>query len=90
MSGVQTEGTADAGGGLNVGWIDPNDWMDYSINVTAAGTYTVNFRVAATVANAQFQLKKSDGTVLATVNVPNTWGFQNWQTVSATVNLSSI
>jgi endoglucanase len=89
MSGVQTETTYDAGGGKNVGWIDPNDWMDYSINPSASGSYTMNFRVATSAGSAQFQVRKSDGTVLATVKVPNTGGYQNWQTVSATVNLSA-
>jgi hypothetical protein len=37
MSGVQTENTSDAGGGLNVGWIDDGDWMDYQINVLSSG-----------------------------------------------------
>jgi endoglucanase len=89
MSGVQTETTYDAGGGKNVGWIDPNDWMDYAINPSTSGTYTMNFRVATSASSAQFQVRKADGTVLATVNVPNTGGYQNWQTVSATVNLSA-
>jgi endoglucanase len=89
MSGVQTETTADAGGGQDVAWIDYSDWMDYSINPSAAGTYTVNFRVASPNSNAQFQIRKADGTVLATVNAPNTGGFQTWQTVSASVSLSS-
>src|SRR5215212_1873807 len=81
MSGVQTEYTLDAGGGKNVGWIDPNDWMDYSVNPGSTGSYTVNFRVATPSGNSQFQLRKADGTVLATVSVPNTWGYQTWQTV---------
>ena len=29
MSGIQTENTADTGGGTNVGWIDTNDWLSY-------------------------------------------------------------
>ncbi len=90
MNGIRTESTADAGGGLNVAWIDTNDWMDYSVNVPSIGVYTVRFRVA-TEKNGppQLQLRKSDGTVLATVNVPNTGGFQNWQTVTATVSLTA-
>src|SRR5678809_1275501 len=32
MEGVQMEITGDAGGGLNVGWIDNDDWLDYNIN----------------------------------------------------------
>ena len=87
MSGVQTEATLDAGGGLNVGWQDNYDWMDYSVNLSSAGTYTVNFRVASYFAGAQFQFKKGDGTILTTVTVPNTGSFQSWQTISAQVNL---
>jgi endoglucanase len=87
MSGVQNENTSDAGGGLNVGYIDPNDWMDYSVNIPSSGSYTVNFRVATQNSNAQLQLRKTDGTVLATVKVPSTGGYQTWQTISATVSL---
>ena len=89
MSGVQTENTSDAGGGKNVGWIDNGDWMQYSVNVVTAGTYTVNLRVATPNYNTQLQIKNSSGAVLATVNAPTTGGFQSWQTVSATVNLSA-
>jgi dienelactone hydrolase len=89
MSGVQTEGTGDAGGGQNVGWIDNGDWMDYSVNVPATGAYTVSFRVASQMSGAQLQLRASNGSILATVNVPNTGGWQSWQTVTASVSLSA-
>jgi endoglucanase len=87
MSGVQTENTSDAGGGKDVGWIDNGDWMNYSISAPAAGAYTVNFRIASIYNTSQFQVKNSAGTVLATVNVPSTGGYQVWKTVSATINL---
>jgi alpha-tubulin suppressor-like RCC1 family protein len=87
MSGVITETTTDAGGGLNVGAIDQNDWMNYNVNVAAAGTYTVSFRVATVAAGAGFQLRSSSGTVLATVTLPNTGNYQAWQTVTASVTL---
>ncbi len=87
MSGIQTESTSDAGGGLNVGWQDTGDWMDYAVNLTTAGTRTVNFRVASYFTGAQFQLRKSDGTVLATLVCPNTGSFQNWTTISTQVTL---
>jgi len=87
MNGIQTETTKDAGGGLNVGWQDDNDWMDYAVNIAAAGTYTVKFRVASYFTGAQFQLKKADGTVLTTITVPNTGNFQTWTTVSSQVTL---
>jgi endoglucanase len=87
QSGIQTENTSDAGGGKNVGWQENGDWMDYAVNVANAGTYTVDFRVATPNTGTQFQVRKQDGTVLYTVNVPNTGGYQSWQTVSAVINL---
>ncbi|MBJ6362541.1 carbohydrate-binding protein [Paenibacillus sp. GCM10012307] len=87
MSGVQTEQTSDVGGGLNVGWIDTGDWLDYYVDVAQAGTYTVEYRVASTSSSGGIQLR-SGQTTLATTSVPNTGGWQSWQTVSATVQLS--
>ncbi|HYK56338.1 MAG TPA: carbohydrate-binding protein, partial [Flavisolibacter sp.] len=87
MSGVQTENAADAGGTLNVGWTDPGDWMDYNVNVSAAGNTTLNFRFAAPNAGAQIQIRNSSGTVLATVTFPSTGGWQTWQTTGTSVNL---
>jgi hypothetical protein len=88
MNGVQTETTTDTGGGLNVGWIHVGDWMDYSVNVQTAGTYTVEYRVASNTATGQLQLR-SGATTLATTNVPNTGGWQTWQTVTASVTLAA-
>jgi pimeloyl-ACP methyl ester carboxylesterase len=89
MNSVKTENTADGGGGQDVGYINSGSWMDYAVNVPSSGTYTVSFRVASVVGNASLSLKKSDGTVLSTVNLPNTGGYQSWQTVSTTVNLTA-
>jgi endoglucanase len=87
--GVMTQNTSDVGGGLNVGWIDQGDWMDYPVNVVAAGSYTVSFRVATPNTGASFQLRTSSGKALATVTVPNTGGWQEWQTVTATASLAA-
>ena len=88
MSGVQTETTTDTGGGLNVGYIDANDWMDYSVNVSTTGSYTVQFRVASTSSGRQLQLKRGS-TTLCTITVPNTGGWQTWTTISATASLTA-
>jgi endoglucanase len=87
--GVMTQNTRDTGGGLNVGWIDQGDWMDYAVNVTTAGSYTVNFRIATPNSGASFQLRTASGTVLATIPMPNTGGWQDWVTVSATASLAA-
>lgn len=86
MSGVQTEITADIGGGLNVGWIDAGDWMSYNLNVQSSGAYSVSFRVASASHAGQIQLQRN-GSTLASINLPVTGGWQVWQTVSTFVYL---
>jgi endoglucanase Acf2 len=88
MNGIQTEATSDTGGGLNVGYIDTGDWMDYSVNVASAGTYNIAFRVASVAGGAQVQLR-SGATVLATANVAATGGWQTWATVNTTATLAA-
>ncbi|WP_262707745.1 carbohydrate-binding protein [Larkinella knui] len=89
MSGVQTENTSDTGGGQNVGWIDDNDWMDYRVNVASAGVYTFKFRIANGWGNGQIELKTFSGTVLSTLQVPQTGGLQAWQTILTTAYLTA-
>jgi beta-glucanase (GH16 family) len=86
MSGVQKENCSE--GGQNVGWIDNGDWMSYQIKVNTAGSYKVSYRVASPNSSAVLRLDKDAGaTTLATINVPNTGGWQSWQTISNVVTL---
>ena len=87
-SGMRMETTSDAGAGFNVSNVDNNDWMSYPINVPAAGWYNVQFRVATPYSGGQFALSKN-GADLVAVTVPNTGGWQAWQTVNASVYLSA-
>lgn len=88
MSGIATEATTDAGGGLDVGWIEAGDWMSYDVTIPATGTYRVDYRVASPNANTSLRLEKDAGaTQLGTVTIPNTGGWQNWGNVSHTVTL---
>ncbi|MCK5830890.1 MAG: carbohydrate-binding protein [Methylococcales bacterium] len=88
MSGVVTEPCSDTGGGLDVGGVVKGDWMEYKVNVTNPGTYTVTYRIATTENGSKIQIQE-DGTILATTSVQNTGGWQNWQSVSTTISLSA-
>ena len=91
MSGIQTEATTDTGGGLNVGYADTGDWMAYfNVNFPTSGNYVIEYRVASAVSGARISSDLSAGTIqLGAVNIPNTGGWQNWQTVSQTVNVNA-
>src|SRR5262249_48005314 len=44
---VDIETTSDTGGGYDVGWIAAREWLNYTVNVATAGTYTIDARVAS-------------------------------------------
>jgi hypothetical protein len=91
MLGVITEGTADTDGGSNVGYIDTGDWMVYnSITFPTSGSYLVEYRVASPNGGGQLSVDLNAGaTVLGTLSIPSTGGWQNWTTISHTVTVTA-
>lgn len=88
--GIQLETTSDAGGGQNVGYIDNGDYMTYNLNVPAAGTYKVSYRVASLVGGGTISFEKAGGSpVYGTALVNGTGGWQNWVTISHNVTLGA-
>jgi endoglucanase len=87
MFGVQLEATTDAGGGNDVGYIDANDWMTYTDHVTSPGIYTFNIRVASMNGGGKFNIK-SGNTVLASIDIAATNGWQTWTTLTKDVTLA--
>ncbi|MGB0445585.1 MAG: glycoside hydrolase family 3 N-terminal domain-containing protein [Porticoccaceae bacterium] len=92
MFGIQTETSTDSGGGtgggINIGYVDVGDWLEYSIDVQIAGTYTIEYRLASDFGSDGFTTL-IDGTQIDQQWVPNTGGWQSWVTKSATVNLQA-
>ena len=87
QQGIQTEPTTDAGGGRNVNDVQSGEWVDYLLNVAQAGPYDLSLRVASIPGAATWQLRTSTGTVLGTLNVGATGGWQSWTTVTTRVTL---
>lgn len=75
-------------GGYDVGWIDPGEWLDYTVNVATAGNYTIQFRVASPTGST---LHATFGGVdeTGTVTIPATGGWQKWTSVTKTVSLAA-
>jgi hypothetical protein len=90
MSGVATESTTDAGGGLDVGWIDQGDWMAYnSITFPTSGNYTISYRVASP-SGATLSCDLNAGSIqLGSIAIPATGGWQNWTTITQTVSVTA-
>ncbi len=87
---VDIETTTDSGGGYNVGWIEPNEWLVYGgLSIPATGSYIVRMRVASP-SGATAAVDLNGGTIpLGDFAIPATGGWQSWTTVTRTVNISA-
>jgi hypothetical protein len=83
-SGNFTEASTE--GEKNIGWIKPNDYFHYTLQIPLEGTYNFDFRVAA-VKDTTIQLKIGNNSVMFPVK--STGGWQNWQTVTVQLPLTT-
>lgn len=69
--------------GLSVGWIEKNEWLEYTVNATQTGMYDVEFRVASGISEGGGPLHlEVDEVILGTpvsINYTGDWGA--WQSV---------
>ena len=87
---VDIEGSTDTGGGYNVGWMFAGEWLAYTVNVGAAGTYDLEFRVASNGTGGTFHVEVGGANVTGPLSVPDTGGWQTWTTIRRTgVNLNA-
>ncbi len=79
---VDLQTTADTGGGYNVGWIKAGEWIEYTVDAATGGTYSLELRLANQDGVGAMHVEVDDENVSGTITVPDTGGFQNWQTVT--------
>jgi hypothetical protein len=84
-----TQDTSATGADYDIGWTGSGQWYKYTVDVTTPGTYTVSLRLASPdgVTDALHIDNGSGDNVSGDVNAPATGGYQDWETVSANVNL---
>ncbi|OLF14154.1 glycosyl hydrolase [Actinophytocola xinjiangensis] len=90
QSGVQAAGHAGASGGYTLGHIDNGDWAGYA-GVTTAGARTFTARISSAGAGGVIQIRSGSqtGTLLGSVTVPVTGGWENFQTVSTALSANA-
>ncbi len=81
---VDIQVTTDAGGGWNLAWVKASEWLKYTVNIAAAGTYSVDVRVASDGAGGTFHIEVDGANATGPITVPNTGGWQTWQTITKT------
>jgi glucose/arabinose dehydrogenase len=69
-------------GGFNLAYVAKDEWLKYTAKVNTTGNYTINLRIATPYNTRKLHLEVDGVNVTGVVNIPNTGGFQNWQTVA--------
>ncbi|MEV4138707.1 ThuA domain-containing protein [Dactylosporangium sp. NPDC049742] len=86
VNGAQAFTKAGANNGQTLGYIDPGDWAGYN-NVNVGGATSFRARVVSGGPGGQIQIRNGSqtGTILGTVNVPNTGSWDTYANVTTTL-----
>jgi subtilisin family serine protease len=79
---VDIQATSDVGGGYSIGYVTPGEWLIYSVSVSATGTYSLDLRLASLTGDGTFHVEVDGVNVTGSITMPNTGGWQIWQTVT--------
>ncbi|HSZ26285.1 MAG TPA: carbohydrate-binding protein, partial [Cytophagaceae bacterium] len=75
QQGMMSESCNDEGGGRNLGYIEEEDWLEYTIYVAKAGKYQVEYRTSSKSATGVIVLRNEENILTRTTIEPTT----NWQ-----------
>jgi len=76
-------------GGYDVAWTTDGEWLNYTVNVAASGSYTVGLRVASPGGGTMHVGFNGSNDVWRSVSIPATGNWQAWTTVNVPVTLGS-
>jgi hypothetical protein len=69
-------------GAYYLGWARAGEWVNYTVDVTETRHYTMTIRIANLGSGAMFRIDVDGVDLTGPVSVPNTGGWDFWQTIS--------
>lgn len=69
-------------GGYNIGWTSAGEYLTYTVYVPSTGPYNIDARVASPSGSGQLRVEFDGVDKTGDVAIPNTGGWQSWQTQS--------
>ncbi len=85
--GVDIEASDDPEAGpFSIGWIQPGEWLLFTVNIKDSGSYSISLRVASPQDGGKLQLILDDRPITNVVQIPKTGGWKNWQTITLPEN----
>jgi len=68
--------------GFAIAVTQPGEWLDYSVNVGTSGLYALNISLSSLGAGGTFHVEFGGVNQTGPLTVPDTGGWQNWQTLT--------
>jgi hypothetical protein len=78
-----------AEGGYNVGWIAAGEWLRFSVDVAASGSYSLRLRLASPDGGGAMHVLSGGRPITGSIAVPRTGAWQAWTTVTVPVTLAA-
>jgi len=76
--------------GYAVAVAQPGEWLEYTVNVATGGLYALDVRLSSQGAGGTFHVEFAGADETGPLTVPDTGGWQNWQTLTkSNVTLSA-
>lgn len=76
--GVDIQVTLDDEGDYNIGYIENQEYLKYTVFVEEEGYYSLTFRIGSAVGGGQLRVDSDGNDVTGVINFPNTGSWQNW------------
>ncbi|WP_165250234.1 PKD domain-containing protein [Paludisphaera soli] len=86
---VDIQGIQDSGPGYALGWTKGGEWVNYTIDVPAAGVYALSLRAASPTLGGKFHVDFGGVDATGSLTIPNTGSWDVYQTVSVNVSLKA-
>lgn len=74
---------------FNIGWTKKGEWLAYTVNIKKSAVYNATFYTATNVEDVKFHVELDGTDITGIIEVPNTFGYQNWKTINREISLSS-
>ncbi len=69
-------------GGYNVGWIEPGEWLEYTVDIEESMEYDIFLHTASSEIAGAMEVSFPEGDITSgEIEIPVTGGWQNWDTV---------
>lgn len=79
--GVDIENAGNGENGYDIGWTNPFEWMNYTVNIAEPGQYEGFIRAASPNNDGRLHLELDGQDITGPITIPGTGGYQNYNNI---------